>query len=158
MNDGSPASAPRAGSPVTDPSSPPGSCSCGSPPASRGWPGRAARPGTAPARPTPGSEFPSLLPPAARQVSTADAASTAEDYADLIADLERALFDAERPLPPQTVARIRRALVTIDRAIEDARAALLEVPDDPYLRQHMTNTLRHKSEFLARAAQLAASD
>lgn len=105
-----------------------------------------------------GVEFPSLLPPAARQVSTADAASTAEDYADLIADLERALFDAERPLPPQTVARIRRALVTIDRAIEDARAALLEVPDDPYLRQHMTNTLRHKSEFLARAAQLAASD
>ena len=116
--------------------------------------GSATRDGAADA----GVEFPSLLPPAARQVSTADAASTVEDYADLIADLERALFDAERPLPPQTVARIRRALVTINRAIEDARAALLEVPDDPYLRQHMTNTLRHKSEFLARAAQLAASD
>lgn len=105
-----------------------------------------------------GVDFPSLLPPGARQVSTADAVSTAEDYADLIADLERALFDAERPLPPQTVARIRRSLVTINRAIEDARAALLEVPDDPYLRQHMTNTLRHKSEFLAQAARLAASD
>ena len=68
------------------------------------------------------------------------------------------LFDSERPLPQQTVARIRRALVTIDRAIEDARAALREVPDDPYLQQHMTGTMQRKSEFLAQAAQLAASD
>ena len=107
----------------------------------------------------PGVEFPSLLPPTARQISTGDdAATTAEDYADLIADLERALFDSERPLPPQTVARIRRALVTIDRAIEDARAALLEVPDNPYLQEHMRNTMQRKSEFLAQAVRLAASD
>ena len=102
---------------------------------------------------------PSLLPPAARSTSTStEAEATAEEYADLIAELERVLFDSERPLPPQTVARIRRALVTIDRAIEDARAALREVPDDPYLQQHMTGTMRRKSEFLAQAAQLAASD
>ena len=107
----------------------------------------------------PDVEFPSLLPPTARQVSTGDdAASTAEDYADLIADLERALFDSDRPLPPQTVARIRRALVTIDRAIEDARAALLEVPDNPYLQEHMRNTMQRKSEFLAQAVRLAAGD
>lgn len=107
----------------------------------------------------PGVEFPSLLPPTARQISTGDdAATTAEDYADLIADLERALFDSDRPLPPQTVARIRRALVTIDRAIEDARAALLEVPDNPYLQEHMRNTMQRKSEFLAQAVRLAASD
>ena len=103
----------------------------------------------------PGVEFPSLLPPTARQISTGDdAATTAEDYADL----ERALFDSDRPLPPQTVARIRRALVTIDRAIEDARAALLEVPDNPYLQEHMRNTMQRKSEFLAQAVRLAASD
>ncbi|WP_419161636.1 zf-HC2 domain-containing protein [Candidatus Palauibacter sp.] len=107
----------------------------------------------------PGIGFPSLLPPAARTASTGtDAEATAEEYADLIAELERVLFDSERPLPPQTVARIRRALVTIDRAIEDAHAALREVPDDPYLQQHMTVTMRRKSEFLAQAAQLAASD
>ena len=102
---------------------------------------------------------PSLLPPAARSTSTStDGEGTAEEYADLIAELERVLFDSERPLPPQTVARIRRALVTLDRAIEDARAALREVPDDPYLQQHMTGTMQRKSEFLAQAAQLAASD
>ena len=108
---------------------------------------------------SPGLGAPSLLPPAVRSVSTLeDGGSSAEDYARLIAELERVLFDSERPLPPETVARIRRALVTIDRAIEDARAALLELPDDPYIQQHMENTMRRKSEFLAQAVQLAATD
>lgn len=117
----------------------------------------AANPGSAVA--SPGLGAPSLLPPAARSVSTLeDGGSSAEEYAQLIAELERVLFDSERPLPPETVARIRRALVTIDRAIEDARAALIEVPDDPYLREHMNRTMQRKSEFLAQAVQLAASD
>lgn len=114
-------------------------------------------PGSAAA--SPGLGAPSLLPPAARTVSTLpDGESSAEEYARLISELERVLFDSERPLPPETVARIRRALVTIDRAIEDARAALLELPDDPYIQQHMENTMRRKSEFLAQAVQLAATD
>ncbi|MXW65384.1 MAG: hypothetical protein F4Z72_00045 [Gemmatimonadales bacterium] len=102
---------------------------------------------------------PSLLPPAVQSASTLqDEGSSAEEYARLIAELERVLFDSERPLPPETVARIRRALVTIDRAIEDARAALLELPDDPYIQQHMENTMRRKSEFLTQAVQLAGTD
>jgi len=117
----------------------------------------AGNPGTAGA--SPGLGAPSLLPPAVRNTSTLqDGGSSAEEYARLIAELERVLFDSERPLPPETVARIRRALVTIDRAIEDARAALLELPDDPYIQQHMENTMRRKSEFLAQAVQLAATD
>lgn len=119
--------------------------------------GDGANPGSAGA--SPGLGAPSLLPPAVRSVSTLeDGGSSAEEYARLIAELERVLFDSELPLPPETVARIRRALVTIDRAIEDAREALLEVPDDPYLREHMNRTMQHKSEFLAQAVQLAASD
>lgn len=114
-------------------------------------------PGTAGA--PPGLGAPSLLPPAVRSVSTLeDGGSSAEEYARLISELERVLFDAERPLPPETVARIRRALVTIDRAIEDARAALLELPDDPYIQQHMEHTMRRKSEFLTQAVQLAGTD
>lgn len=90
-------------------------------------------------------------------VSTAPAtANSAEVYAASIAELEQALFDPARPLPAQTEARVRRALVTIDRAIEDARQALLEVPDDPYLQEHMTSTMRRKSDFLERAVRLAA--
>ncbi|MCY3600566.1 MAG: zf-HC2 domain-containing protein [Gemmatimonadetes bacterium] len=108
---------------------------------------------------SPGLGAPSLLPPAVQSASTLQGeGSSAEEYARLIAELERVLFDADRPLPPETVARIRRALVTIDRAIEDARAALLELPDDPYIQQHMENTMRRKSEFLAQAVQLAATD
>ncbi len=115
------------------------------------------------ARAVPGLGAPSLLPPAVRSVSTLestleDGGSSAEEYARLISELERVLFESERPLPPETVARIRRALVTIDRAIEDARAALLELPDDPYIQQHMENTMRRKSEFLVQAVQLAATD
>ncbi|WP_419948286.1 zf-HC2 domain-containing protein [Candidatus Palauibacter sp.] len=106
-----------------------------------------------------GPGFPSLQSPAGRTVSTGgDAEATAAEYADLIAELDQVLFDAEQPLPPETVARIRRALLTIDRAIEDARAALRELPEDPYLLQHMSSTLQRKSEFLAQAVQLAASD
>lgn len=107
----------------------------------------------------PGLAAPSLRAPGVQNAATLEGAgSRAEEYADLISELERVLFDAERPLPPETVARIRRALVTIDRAIEDARAALSELPDDPYLQEHMENTMRRKSEFLAQAVQLAATD
>jgi len=83
--------------------------------------------------------------------------SGAERYADAIAELEAALFDADTPLPPETAARIRRALTTIDRALEDARQALRSAPGDPYLRQHVTDTMRRKAEFLRDAVRLAQS-
>jgi len=72
-----------------------------------------------------------------------------------IADLERALFDPAHPLPPETATAIRRSLVKIDRAIEDAQTALEELPGDPYLREHMDQTMRQKAEFLRRAVQLS---
>lgn len=95
--------------------------------------------------------------PAASVVSTAgQGVGMAEYYAAAISELERVLFDPGRPLAPEAEARIRRALMTIDRALEDARRALEEAPDDPYLRQHVTDTMRRKSEFLRRAVRLAA--
>lgn len=83
--------------------------------------------------------------------------SGAERYADAIADLEAALFDSDTPLPPETETRIRRALTTIDRAIEDARQALRAAPGDPYLRQHVSETMRRKAEFLRNTVRLAQS-
>ncbi len=77
-------------------------------------------------------------------------------YAAAIAELERLLFEGERPLPPESEVRIRRALVTIDRAIEDARRALDELPDDPYLQQHVASTMERKAEFLRRAVRMTA--
>lgn len=77
-------------------------------------------------------------------------------YAASIEELERILFDPSREVPPQTEARVRRALVTIDRAIEDARQALEQMPGDPYLNEHVRSTLRRKSEFLRGALRLSA--
>ena len=93
---------------------------------------------------------------AGRAVSTYEATGMAEYYAGAIAALESAIFDPARPLPAETEARIRRALATIDRALEDARRALEEAPDDPYLLDHVTETMRRKSEFLRRAVKIAA--
>jgi len=84
-------------------------------------------------------------------------AGLGERYGQAIADLERILFDPTRPLPPETEMAIRRALTKIDRAIEDARAALEKLPDDPYLQQHVTSTMRRKAEFLQRAVRLSES-
>lgn len=81
---------------------------------------------------------------------------TADYYAGAIAALESALFDPARPLAPTTEARVRRALMTIDRALEDALSALEEDPTDPYLQDHLTDTMRRKSEFLRQAVKLAA--
>ncbi len=78
-------------------------------------------------------------------------------YGEAIAELERALFDPANDLPPGTAARIRRALATIDRAIEDARRALAITPGDRYLRAHMDATLRRKADFLRQAVELSRS-
>lgn len=82
---------------------------------------------------------------------------TAARYRAVIADLERALFDPATPLPPATALSIRRALIKIDRALEDAQTALGQLPGDAYLRQHVDRTMRRKTEFLRRAVHLAQS-
>jgi len=81
-------------------------------------------------------------------------AGNAAEYGRQIAELERALFDGGR-LPPETESKLRRALVTIDRALEDARRALTEMPDDPYLEQHVSSTMQRKADFLRYAVRLA---
>jgi len=84
-------------------------------------------------------------------------AGSAARMAEDITNLEQTLFDPAHPLPPETATAIRRSLVKIDRAIEDARAALRQLPEDAYLRQHMNDTMRRKEEFLRRAMQLSQS-
>lgn len=105
----------------------------------------------------PAGEGSGVAAPAPDAVLAADdvVRSGAERYAEAIAELEAALFDSDTPLPPETAERVRRALTTIDRALEDARRALRAAPGDPYLRQHVTETMRRKAEFLRNAVRLA---
>jgi len=75
----------------------------------------------------------------------------------VIAELEDALFDPSNSLPPDTETSLRRALLKIDRAIEDAENALGTLPGDAYLEQHVQATRRRKAEFLRRAVRLSQS-
>lgn len=96
---------------------------------------------------------PAAIPAAATGL---ESVSAAVRYAIAIDELERALFDPNAPLPPSTESKIRNSLRTIDRAIEDARRALEEVPTDGYLKQHLTATMRRKVDFLRRTTRLVA--
>lgn len=103
---------------------------------------------------------PTLDPPVAGTLvsapADAESLATAEYYAASISALEDMLFDETRPLPEETELRIRRALLTIDRAIEDARTALSEMPDDPYLQDRVNRTMKRKTTFLRDAIRMAA--
>lgn len=72
-----------------------------------------------------------------------------------VAELEDALTRNESQLDTATVRVVRQSLAVIDRAITDARAALLRDPGNTYLNLHLANTMRRKVELLRRINALA---
>ena len=73
-----------------------------------------------------------------------------------VAELEDALTRNESQLDTATVRVVRQSLAVIDRAIIDARAALLRDPGNTYLNLHLAKTMRRKVELLRRINALAA--
>jgi anti-sigma factor RsiW len=67
-----------------------------------------------------------------------------------VAELEDALARNASRLDTATVRVVRQSLAVIDRAITDARAALLRDPRNTYLNLHLANTMRRKVELLRR--------
>ena len=67
-----------------------------------------------------------------------------------VADLEDALTRNESRLDTATVRVVRQSLAVIDRAITDARAALMRDPGNTYLNLHLADTMRRKVELLRR--------
>ncbi len=78
-------------------------------------------------------------------------------YDQAIAQLETILTEAGGALDTATVRRLRESLAKVDRAIEEARAALAEDPADPYLRQHLGETMRKKATLLRQTVTLVTS-
>lgn len=79
----------------------------------------------------------------------------AGDYDATVEELERLLSSAGGALDSATVRVLRENLRIIDRALDDARAALEADPASPYLNAHLASAMRRKAELLRRATALA---
>jgi anti-sigma factor RsiW len=86
---------------------------------------------------------------------TAINASTSQNYATAVADLERVLASERGQLDTATVRVIEQNLAAIDRAIAQAQRALADDPANLYLNTHLAETMRRKLDLLRQAASLA---
>jgi len=86
----------------------------------------------------------------------APVATTISDpqYDRAVADLTKLLDERRGRLDPRTVRVIERNLATIDRAINEALAALKQEPTDAYLAAHVTEQRRRKLSLLRQAKNL----
>lgn len=80
-----------------------------------------------------------------------------ERYDLAVADLERALEEGRGRLDSSTVRVIEQNLALVDRAIQQARAALTADPSSVYLNGHLADAMQRKLQLLRRAASLAGS-
>lgn len=85
------------------------------------------------------------------------AAPWAPRYNAAVADLERVLAERRDQLDPKTVRVLEENLRIIDRAIERSRQALAADPTNPYLNEHLAETMRSKIELLRRATTIATA-
>jgi anti-sigma factor RsiW len=74
-----------------------------------------------------------------------------------IADLQDVFERNKSRLDTSTVRVVTQAFDTIDRAIADARTALLKDPNNAYLNLHLADTMRRKLELLRRVNAIATA-
>lgn len=89
---------------------------------------------------------PAVIPVAAGNVAFASVGATRYDEA--VTDLAQVLEAERERLNPETVRIVEENLTIIDRAIAQARRALLDDPDSDYLRRHLEQTMRQKLTLL----------
>lgn len=76
------------------------------------------------------------------------------EYLSTVASLERELAGRREQLAPETVATVEANLRIIDRAIAEARAALVADPANGDLPHHLSEIYRQKVQLLQSAVQL----
>jgi anti-sigma factor RsiW len=89
------------------------------------------------------------------------AAATMTESQDAIRDVERlrqVLASRRDELNPVTVQALEESLRAIDRAIRQGQLALAADPKNPYLRDHLDDTMRRKVDLMRRATMLASAD
>ena len=79
-------------------------------------------------------------------------------YADEVGRLEEALAQLSDVLAPSTIRVIQKNLVIIDRAIEESKKALLDDPNDEFLKDYLAQTFRKKVEYLRETAAIVGAE
>ena len=79
------------------------------------------------------------------------------EYENVVADLERTLQERRSALDPNTIMVLERSLATIDRAILEAREALVSDPTNTYLSEHLSSYMERKVRLLRQATRIAVS-
>ena len=118
-----------------------------------------ARTGPASTRPTEGESgvAPAQGGAPALEPARTDASVASFDeskYQAAVAELERVLRDHRDKLDPATVRILEHNLAIIDRAIDEARRALLADPANPYLNGHLAEQLKRKVWLLQRVTDV----
>jgi hypothetical protein len=119
----------------------------------------ASAPDRTPAAGSPSSPSRTRLP-ATPPNGVPDAAVAAFDetrYDAAVAELERVLREHGSELDTTTVRILQQNLEIIDRAIEQARRALLADPANPYLNGHLAAQMKLKIRLLQRATEVVAA-
>jgi anti-sigma factor RsiW len=89
------------------------------------------------------------------------ATATMTESQDAIRDVERlrqVLASRRDELNPATVQALEESLRAIDKAIRQGQLALAADPKNPYLRNHLDDTMRRKVDLMRRATMLASAD
>lgn len=94
-----------------------------------------------------------------RATDAAIASARAADHqlAAELEQLERVLAEKRDELDPETVRTIEANLQIIDLATSQVRTALASDPANPYLKQHLSKTMKQKVELLREATVLASA-
>jgi anti-sigma factor RsiW len=89
---------------------------------------------------------------------TAAAMTEGQDAIRDVEHLKRVLASKRNELNPATVAALESSLRSIDNAIRQGQLALAADPKNPYLRDHLDDTMRRKVDLMRRATMLASAD
>jgi hypothetical protein len=112
---------------------------------------------TGPRTPMPTST-PTATPGNRTQGDATLAAFDAERYDHAVAELQGVLDQNRGRLDPATVRTVETNLALIDRAIGQARQALLADPSNPYLNGHLADQMKRKIRVLQRAADAVTAE
>ena len=75
-----------------------------------------------------------------------------------LADLEARYIRGRDELDQETRAMLDRNLRLVDRAIAEARQALVERPENVYLADHLSRTVKRKAKLLTLAVRMTEAD